>query len=126
VAASGSVALSSSLHLSSLVSGRDNCCTTDTKSGRLEESGFLWCTEPLKITRLMDRLTLPAVYHEFVNFSWAPRRWSKTYSFLNELYILQISATFKRFVSETPYLIHDTTKAPHITGSGVLLVVEGL
>ena len=28
-------------------------------------------------------------------------------------------------VSETPYLIHDTTKAPHITGSGVLLVVDG-
>ena len=31
----------------------------------------------------------------------------------------------KWFVSETPYLIHDTTKAPHITGSGVLLVVDG-
>ena len=30
------------------------------------------------------------------------------------------------FVSETPYLIHDTTKAPHITGSGVLLVVNSL
>ena len=37
-----------------------------------------------------------------------------------------ISKIFKRFVSETPYLIHDTTKAPHITGSGVLLVVNSL
>ena len=39
---------------------------------------------------------------------------------------LRIAISFKWFVSETPYLIHDTTKAPHITGSGVLLVVEGL
>ena len=39
---------------------------------------------------------------------------------------LQISMLFKRFVSETPYLIHDTAKAPHITGSRVLLVVNGL
>ena len=39
---------------------------------------------------------------------------------------ITIALIFKRFVSETPYLIHDTTKAPYITGSGVLLVVHGL
>ena len=39
---------------------------------------------------------------------------------------IAIAVIFKRFVSETPYLIHDTTKAPHITGSGVLLVMNGL
>ena len=33
---------------------------------------------------------------------------------------------FEWGVSETPYLIHDTTKAPHITGSGVLPEVECL
>ena len=37
-----------------------------------------------------------------------------------------ITVFFKWFVSETPYLIHEAPKAPHITGCGVLLVVEGL
>jgi len=39
---------------------------------------------------------------------------------------LHIGVLFKWFVSETPYLIHEAPKAPHITGCGVLLVVEGL
>ena len=42
------------------------------------------------------------------------------YSYIN------IGEFLKWFVSETPYLIHDTTKAPHITGTGVVLVVYGL
>ena len=29
-------------------------------------------------------------------------------------------------MSETPYLIHEAAKAPHITGCGVLLKVQGL
>ena len=37
-----------------------------------------------------------------------------------------IGMVFERLMSETPYLIHDTTKAPHITGSGVLLVMNSL
>ena len=37
-----------------------------------------------------------------------------------------MAAFFKWGVSETPYLIHEAPKAPHITGCGVLLVVEGL
>ena len=41
-------------------------------------------------------------------------------------YNLCVGMLLKWFVSETPYLIHDTAVAPHITGSGVLLVVEGL
>ena len=35
------VPLSLSLHFSSFVSGRDNCCTTETKLGRSEELGCL-------------------------------------------------------------------------------------
>ena len=32
----------------------------------------------------------------------------------------------QKFVSETPYLVQYTAKAPHITGSGVLLLRDGL
>ncbi len=39
---------------------------------------------------------------------------------------LHIRESFKWFVSQTPYLVHDTTKAPHITGCRVLLVIERL
>ena len=68
----------------------------------------------------------PAVNHELIEYSWAPRRRGKTSSFVDDLYALHVGAGFEWFVSETPYLIHDTTKAPHITGSGVFLIVEGL
>ena len=37
-----------------------------------------------------------------------------------------ICFVFKWFVSQAPYLIHEHTKAPHITGRGVLLVVKCL
>ncbi len=37
-----------------------------------------------------------------------------------------ISIRFKRFVSDTPYLVEQTAVGPHVTGSGVLLVVKGL
>ena len=36
---------------------------------------------------------------------------------------LRVGITLKWLVSQAPYLIHESTKAPHITGSGVLLVV---
>ena len=39
---------------------------------------------------------------------------------------LNICVSLERFVSETPYLIHETPKTPHITGCRVLLVVESL
>ena len=39
---------------------------------------------------------------------------------------LLIGNTFKWFVSQTPYLIHKYSKAPHIAGSGVLLVHNSL
>ena len=42
------------------------------------------------------------------------------YSYIN------IGQLLKWFMAEAPYLIHDTTKAPHITGSRVFLVVYGL
>ena len=44
----------------------------------------------------------------------------------NNTWYLNIGILFKWLMSKTPYLIHDTTKTPHITGSGVLLVVYGL
>ena len=37
---------------------------------------------------------------------------------------LNISQISKRLVSQTPYLIEQTSIAPHITGSGVLLEVD--
>ena len=42
------------------------------------------------------------------------------------LVYLSIVVTLKRCMSKTPYLIHDTDKAPHIHGSGVLVIVDGL
>ena len=39
---------------------------------------------------------------------------------------LIISDVFKWFVSHTPYLVHESSITPHITSSGVLLVVESL
>ena len=72
------------------------------------------------------RIASPAVNHEFIDAPWTARGWGKTRSFTNNLYALQVCVLFKWFVSETPYLIHDTAKAPHVTGSGVLLVVECL
>ena len=129
MAASGSVALSSSLHLSSLVSGRDNCCTTDTKSGRLEDSGCLHVAFSLnKIAPqgMKIILFLPAVDHELIDDSRTSSWRGKTNALIDESNTVLVGVFLKRFVSETPYLIHDTTKAPHITGSGVLLVMDGL
>ena len=134
VAASGSVALSSSLHLSSLVSGRDSCCNRDAKFGRLVESGCLqiiiilllctWHENGLSVYFLVCGFHLPAVHHELVDNPRASRRWGKTYSIDNSnLHAFSTCMHFKWDMSETPYLIHDTTKAPHITGSRVLLVV---
>ena len=39
---------------------------------------------------------------------------------------LIIGLVFKRFMSQTPYLVHESTKTPHITSSRVLLVEESL
>ena len=39
---------------------------------------------------------------------------------------LTVTVRLKWFVSQTPYLIHEHAKAPHITGCGVLLVEESL
>ena len=39
---------------------------------------------------------------------------------------LGIGNTFKWSVSHTPYLIHENSITPHITSSGVLLVVKSL
>ena len=87
---------------------------------------------------------LPALNHDFVEFFCQSRRGRENVTLIHFFHCLQekivniiiygdfitcnlcIAEKFKRFVSETPYLIHDTTKAPHITGSGVLLVVESL
>ena len=39
---------------------------------------------------------------------------------------LDVSVSLKWFVSQTPYLVHQNTIAPHITGSGVLPIQQGL
>ena len=39
---------------------------------------------------------------------------------------LRIGFVFKWFVSQTPYFKHEHTKAPHITGCGVLLIQKSL
>ena len=39
---------------------------------------------------------------------------------------LNVCVSLKRFVSETPYFVHETPKTPHITGCRVLLIVESL
>ena len=81
---------------------------------------FSW-GEPCNLTQIS-----PAADHEFIDCSWTPSRRGKTNSFVDQLNTILVCVLFKWFVSETPYLIHDTTKAPHITGSGVLFVEDGL
>ena len=39
---------------------------------------------------------------------------------------LGVGVSLKWLVSETPYLVHEAAKAPHVTGCGILLVVQGL
>ncbi len=41
------------------------------------------------------------------------------------LYLI-VGESLKRFVSHTPYLIHDSSITPHITGTGILLEMESL
>ena len=70
---------------------------------------------------------LPAIHRKLVDSPRTPRRWSKTHSSVNNyLDAINICMLFERSVSKAPYLIHDATKAPHITGGGVSLVVNCL
>ena len=39
---------------------------------------------------------------------------------------LRVGVALKWFVSQTPYLVHETSKTPHITGCRVLLIVYSL
>ena len=39
---------------------------------------------------------------------------------------LRVGVALKWFVSQTPYLIHETPETPHITGCGVLLIMHSL
>ena len=41
------------------------------------------------------------------------------------MYLL-VGVALEWLVSETPYLVHEAAKAPHITGCGVLPVFKGL
>ena len=50
----------------------------------------------------------------------------KCFNFKVDTTYILIRVSFKRFVSETPYFIHETPKTPHITGCRVLLIVESL
>ena len=53
-------------------------------------------------------------------------RYKCDYNTCNMQSHLIISVPFIWLVSKTPYLIHDHSKAPHITGCGVLLKVQSL
>ena len=39
---------------------------------------------------------------------------------------LGVGVPLKWFVSQAPYLVHESAIAPHVTGSGVLLEIESL
>ena len=69
---------------------------------------------------------IPALYHDVVDVPRAAwrRGEAETNIYLSDDLLFGIF--LERFVPETPYLIHYTTKAPHITGCGVLLVMESL
>ena len=67
------------------------------------------------------RLRLRALQHNYTRDDLCRKLESDT-----ELAYINIGELLKWFVSKTPYLIHDTAKAPHITGRRILLVVYGL
>ena len=68
----------------------------------------------------------PTLYHNLVHLSGTTRRRREPISSINEVNHLTVCLALKWFVSQTPYLIHEYTKAPNITGCGVLLVVKCL
>ena len=86
---------------------------------------------------------VPALHHERVNPFRTSWRGSQADAFINEgqslknklgnSYIstnyvayLIVSMAFKWLVSQTPYLVHDHSKTPHITSTGVLPEMQGL
>ena len=68
----------------------------------------------------------PTLYHNLVHLSGTTRRRREPISSINEVNHLTVCLALKWFVPQTPYLIHEYTKAPNITGRGVLLVVKCL
>ena len=71
-------------------------------------------------------LTIPALYHDVVNVPRAAWRRGEAETTVYLPNDLLFGVSLKGLVSKTPYLIHHTTKAPHITGCGILLVMESL
>ena len=71
-------------------------------------------------------LTIPALNHDVVDIPRTAWRRGKAKTTVNFTDHFMIRASLKWLVSKTPYLIHRTTKAPHITGCGILLVMESL
>jgi hypothetical protein len=69
---------------------------------------------------------VPALYHGVVDVPRASGGRGEPESTVHLPDDLMFGVSLKRFVSETPYLVHHTTKAPHITSCGVLLVVKSL
>ena len=94
---------------------------------------------------LCIRGLLPALNHELIDGSRAAGRRRQTQAFVSHfdgldvsvfalqrnrksgwLFYLRVGVLFKWFVSETPYLVHETPKTPHVTGCRVLLIVHSL
>ena len=64
-----------------------------------------------------DRLVgwLPALYHDVVDVPRAAGGRGETETTVNFTDHFTICVSLKWLVPETPYLVHHTTKAPHIT-----------
>ena len=60
-------------------------------------------------------MTIPALYHDVVDVPRAAGGREETETTVHFPDDLMFGVSLKRLVPETPYLVHHTTKAPHIT-----------
>ncbi len=92
-----------------------------------------------------NNFSLPTIYHYSIYSTGAARGRRQTIACVYQLdYLLFVSIIilvriiyslnsyfivgngFKGFVSHTPYLVHESSITPHITSTGVLLIIESL
>ena len=77
-------------------------------------------------TIILDVTYISALYHDAVHLFGTSWRWGKTISIVYFPHNMCVHTGFKRFMSKTPYFIHDNTKTPHITCSGEILIMNCL
>ncbi len=89
-------------------------------------------------------ISLPALDHDIVYSTGAARGRGQTVALVYQTHhlfryrhkseinlmftqaYLYVGVVLKRFKTKTPYLVHENSITPHITSTGVLLVVESL